>query len=170
MKSYAYLTPLMNFGGLVASKGAAAPTASSPHTSGAPSNSRTARLTTHGFRWYEPSAANHICQSSLGWCGATHVGGASSAPGLCAKSTGTHVAPSSLASRTISSRATSPPAPTPVMRLNRPYPFATCSFAATRVTRASTASGRYLEGSASANESGNSAKGATAPPPGGSTP
>ena len=32
------------------------------------------------------------------------------------------------------------------MRLNRPYPFATCSFAATRVTRASTASGRYLEG------------------------
>jgi len=40
------------------------------------------------------NAANHICQSSLGWWGATQVGDRSTLPGLCMNSISCHLLPS----------------------------------------------------------------------------
>ena len=39
-------------------------------------------LRMHNKQTYDPSAANHICQSNRGWCGATQEGETSVAPGL----------------------------------------------------------------------------------------
>ncbi len=54
----------------------------SPSTAGLPSSRRRIRLTIHGFSLMPPRAANHICQSSRGWCGMFHERGLVSGPGL----------------------------------------------------------------------------------------
>ena len=47
-----------------------------------PCSSLYTRLVNHGACVWGPRAANHICQSSLGWWGATTAGGALMFPGL----------------------------------------------------------------------------------------
>jgi hypothetical protein len=69
------------------------------------------------LRQSPPSAANHICQSSLGMCGVANRGRRSSSHDFQRKRYGFQVSPSSLPSTVISGRSV-------VMTRNRPYELA----------------------------------------------
>ena len=56
--------------------------ASRSRTAGDPFSSRWQNRSTHELPSKRSSAANHICQSRRGWCGATQGGGRRSSPGL----------------------------------------------------------------------------------------
>src|SRR4051812_43892161 len=111
-KRYRYSAPRTNVGGREGNGF----DASSRSTSGDPSRRRSQKRANQGAFSYVPSAANHICQSSRGWCGATHGGRRRTSPGWYLNSYGVHVVPSFDPSTMISGRVV-------VITAKRPYAF-----------------------------------------------